>query len=153
MSVAENIAFRSFDRPPIASLGWWLKPGPLRSKARELVARYRVKTPTIDAPIETLSGGNVQRAVLARELSDDVDVLIVANPCFGLDFASAADIRAQIMEARNAGAAVLLVSEDLDEILELADRIAVMSEGRIVYQSPVAETDRATIGHAMAGHP
>ncbi len=152
MTVAENIAFRSFDRPPIASLGWWLHPGPMRAKARELIARYRVKTPSTEAPIETLSGGNVQRAVLARELSGDVDVLIVANPCFGLDFASAADIRAQIMEARNRGAAVLLVSEDLDEILELADRVAVMSEGRIAYLSPVAQTDRATIGHAMAGH-
>ncbi len=71
----------------------------------------------------------MQRAVLARELSGDVDVLIVANPCFGLDFASVAEIRAQIMEQRNRGAAVLLVSEDLDEILELSDRVAVMSGG------------------------
>ena len=76
----------------------------------------------------------MQRAVLARELSGDVDVLIVANPCFGLDFASVADIRAQIMEQRNRGAAVLLVSEDLDEILELSDRIAVMSEGKVAYR-------------------
>ena len=75
----------------------------------------------------------MQRAVLARELSEDVDVLIVANPCFGLDFASVADIRAQIMEQRNRGAAVLLVSEDLDEILELSDRIAVMSGGKVAY--------------------
>ncbi len=94
----------------------------------------------------------MQRAVLARELSGDVDVLIVANPCFGLDFASVAEIRAQIMDQRNRGAAVLLVSEDLDEILELADRVAVMSEGRITYVAPVAETDRVTIGHHMAGH-
>jgi simple sugar transport system ATP-binding protein len=94
----------------------------------------------------------VQRAVLARELCGDVDVLIVANPCFGLDFASVAEIRAQIMEQRNRGAAVLLVSEDLDEILELADRVAVMSGGTINYQAPVGETDRSTIGKHMAGH-
>ena len=94
----------------------------------------------------------MQRAVLARELSGEVDVLIVANPCFGLDFASVAEIRSQIMEQRNRGAAVLLVSEDLDEILELADRVAVMSEGTINYVSPVGETDRATIGKHMAGH-
>ena len=94
----------------------------------------------------------MQRAVLARELSSDVDLLIVANPCFGLDFASVAEIRAQIMEQRNRGAAVLLVSEDLDEILELADRVAVMSEGKINYVSPVAKTDRHTIGQHMAGH-
>ena len=103
-----------------------------------------MKTPSPETPIENLSGGNVQRAVLARELSSDVDVLIVANPCFGLDFASVAEIRAQIMEQRNRGAAVLLVSEDLDEILELADRVAVMSEG--------TQTDRTTIGQHMAGH-
>jgi ABC-type uncharacterized transport system ATPase subunit len=152
MSVAENIAFRSFDKPPVAKFGWWMSPGPLRSQAEELIARYRVKTTSPDAPIETLSGGNVQRAVLARELSGDVDVLIVANPCFGLDFASVSEIRSQIMEQRNRGAAVLLVSEDLDEILELADRVAVMSGGTITYVSRIEDTDRNTIGQHMAGH-
>jgi general nucleoside transport system ATP-binding protein len=152
MTVAENMAFRTFDRPPNAKLGWWLSPGPMRAKARELIARYRVKTSSPEAAIADLSGGNIQRAVLARELSGDVDVLIVANPCFGLDFASVVEIRSQIMEQRNRGAAVLLVSEDLDEILELADRVAVMSEGTINYVAPVGETDRATIGKHMAGH-
>lgn len=152
MTVAENMAFRSFDRPPTAKLGWWLSPGPMRAKARELIARYRVKTPSPETEIANLSGGNVQRAVLARELAGDVDVLIVANPCFGLDFASVAEIRGQIMEQRNRGAAVLLVSEDLDEILELADRVAVMSGGTINYVAPIGDTDRATIGKHMAGH-
>jgi len=152
MSVAENLAFRAFDKPPVASLGWWMSPGPMRTKAKELIAQYRVKTQGPDAPIETLSGGNVQRAILARELSGDVDVLIVANPCFGLDFASVAEIRSQIMEQRNRGAAVLLVSEDLDEILELADRVAVMSGGTINYVSAIEDTDRNVIGQHMAGH-
>ncbi len=152
MTVAENMAFRSFDRPPNATLGWWLSPGPMRAKARELIARYRVKTQSTETAIGDLSGGNVQRAILARELSGDVDVLIVANPCFGLDFASVMEIRSQIMEQRNKGAAVLLVSEDLDEILELSDRVAVMSEGAVNYTSPTALTDRATIGKHMAGH-
>jgi general nucleoside transport system ATP-binding protein len=152
MTITENMAFRTFDRPPNAKLGWWLSPGPMRARARELIARYRVKTTSPEAAIADLSGGNVQRAVLARELSGEVDVLIVANPCFGLDFASVVEIRSQIMEQRNNGAAVLLVSEDLDEILELADRVAVMSEGTINYVSPVGETDRATIGLHMAGH-
>ena len=152
MTVAENLAFRNFDRPPNASFGWWLSPGPMRAKARELIARYRVKTQSPESAIGDLSGGNVQRAVLARELSGEVDVLIVANPCFGLDFASVADIRSQIMEQRNKGAAVLLISEDLDEILELADRVAVMSEGAIAYVAPIGQTDRATIGMHMAGH-
>jgi ABC-type uncharacterized transport system ATPase subunit len=151
MSVAENMAFRSFDKPPITSLGWWLSTAPMRKKAQDLIARYHVKTPSPDTPIAQLSGGNVQRSVLARELSGDVDVLIVANPCFGLDFASVAEIRAQIMDQRNRGAAVLLVSEDLDEILSLSDRVAVMSEGKITYSEEIGKTDRATIGGHMAG--
>ncbi|MFA5952115.1 MAG: ABC transporter ATP-binding protein [Hyphomicrobium sp.] len=151
MSVAENIAFRTFDKPPTASLGWWLSVKVMRDRAKELIRQYRVKTPTPNTPIEYLSGGNIQRTVLARELSGKVRVLIVANPCFGLDFASVAEIRAQIIEQRNRGAAILLVSEDLDEILELSDRVAVMLEGRINYVSPIADTDRNTIGKHMAG--
>jgi simple sugar transport system ATP-binding protein len=152
MSVTENLAFRNFDRPPNAKLGWWLSPGPMRAKARDLIGQFRVKTRSPDSPIGDLSGGNVQRAILARELSGEVDVLIVANPCFGLDFASVSEIRSRIMEQRNKGAAVLLISEDLDEILELADRVAVMSEGRIDYVEAIGKTDRATIGMHMAGH-
>ena len=152
MTVAENMAFRTFDQPPSAWLGWWLSVGPMRTKARALIKQYRVKTSSPESAIADLSGGNVQRAVLARELSGEVDLLIVANPCFGLDFASVAEIRAQIMEQRNRGAAVLLVSEDLDEILDLADRVAVMSAGTINYVSPVGSTNRAEIGKHMAGH-
>src|SRR5262249_31361648 len=87
MSVAANMAFRRFDQKPYAS-GWWLRGAAMREAARDLIARYRVKTSSPEAPIATLSGGNVQRAVLARELSGKVDVLIAANPVFGLDFAA-----------------------------------------------------------------
>jgi ABC-type uncharacterized transport system ATPase subunit len=90
--------------------------------------------------------------VLARELAGDVEVLIAANPCFGLDFHAVAEIRSQIMQARNRGAAVLLVSEDLDEILELADRVLVISDGRIVHETPIGQADRQVIGRHMAGH-
>ena len=151
MSVAENMAFRNFDRAPLAH-GFWLDRAAMRARAKELIARYKVKTPSPEAPIATLSGGNVQRAVLARELGQEVDVLVAANPVFGLDFAAVADIHAQIVMARNRGAAVLLVSEDLDELLELSDRILVMSEGRIVLETPVAGAERNAIGRAMAGH-
>ncbi|CCQ74462.1 ABC transporter ATP-binding protein [Magnetospira sp. QH-2] len=152
MSVAENMAFRTFDRPPEARGNWWLDRGAMRRKAKELIGRYNVKCPSPDAPIATLSGGNVQRAVLARELSGDVDVLVVANPVFGLDFAAVADIRGQIMAARNRGVAVLLVSEDLDEILELSDRIGVMFHGQLTHETPIAEADLTVIGRHMAGH-
>lgn len=151
MSVAGNMALRSFDQPPLAT-GPWLHYGALNAQARRLIEEFRVKTSSPDAPIRTLSGGNVQRAVLARELAADVDVLIAANPVFGLDFAAVADIHARIVAARNRGAAVLLVSEDLDELLELADRIAVMFEGEIVHQTSIEEADTAVIGRWMAGH-
>ena len=151
MSVADNIAFREFDRAPFASGGWWLKRQ--RSVTTlERVARYKIKTRGPDTPIAALSGGNVQRAVLARELGGDVEVLIAANPCFGLDFAAVAQIHAEIMAARNRGAAVLLVSEDLDELLELSDRLVVMFHGAFVYEARASEADLTEIGRHMAGH-
>jgi simple sugar transport system ATP-binding protein len=152
MSVAENMALRSFDQPPASPDGVRLERRPMRDVARRLIEAYRVKTPGPDAPIKALSGGNVQRAVLARELSSDGDLLIVANPCFGLDFAAVAEIRARIVQARNRGAAVLMVSEDLDEILQLSDRIVVMFDGKLALQTDAAHPDVGAIGRAMAGH-
>ncbi|WMS43089.1 ABC transporter ATP-binding protein [Acuticoccus sp. MNP-M23] len=151
MSVAENIAFRAFD---VGKDGprFWLRKGEIARRGADLIAKFKVKTASPDAPIASLSGGNVQRAVLARELSGDVKVLIVANPCFGLDFSAVAEIRARIVAAREAGAGVLLISEDLDEIMALADRILVMSEGRITYEVPAAAADVAEIGRHMGGH-
>lgn len=147
MTVTENIAFRSFDKD-----GFWLSPGKMRSQAADLVAAFKVKTASLDSPVQSLSGGNVQRAVLARELSGEVDLLVISNPCFGLDFSAVSEIRSRIIAARNAHTAVLLMSEDLDEIMELADRVLVMSDGHIAYETPVADTDNATIGHYMGGH-
>jgi ABC-type uncharacterized transport system ATPase subunit len=152
MSVAQNMAFRTFDRRPHTVARFFVNGRSVRRAAADLIARYRVKTPSPHTPIRNLSGGNVQRAVLARELSGGVEVLVAANPCFGLDFEAAADIRAQIMEARNRGAAVLLVSEDLDEVLELSDRIVVMFDGRFVYETVRDAADVGTIGRHMAGH-
>ncbi len=152
MTVAENMALRSFDRPPASPDGVRLRRRPMREIARGLIEAYRVKTPGPDAPIRALSGGNVQRAVLARELSSEGDLLVVANPCFGLDFAAVAEIRTRIVQARNRGAAILLVSEDLDEILQLSDRIVVMFDGRLALQTDAALADVGAIGRAMVGH-
>ena len=151
LSVAMNIGLRRFDQPPAARAGW-LRGGVLRAQARELIAAYKVKTQGENAPIRSLSGGNVQRAVLARELDGQVDVLLVSNPVFGLDFAAVAEIHSRIMAVRNAGGAVLLLSEDLDELLKLADRIVVMSEGRIVHECMADEADRHVLGTFMGGH-
>ena len=117
-----------------------------------VIVEYGIRTPGPDAAISSLSGGNVQRAVLARELNDDVSLLIASNPCFGLDFAAVAEIRTRIMAARNAGAAVLLISADLDEIFAMSDRIVVMSEGKLVHETPVESADLGLIGRHMAGH-
>jgi general nucleoside transport system ATP-binding protein len=152
MSVADNIAFREFDRAPFASGGWWLNRAAFLSAAERKISLYKIKTRTPDTPISALSGGNVQRTVLARELGGDVEVLIAANPCFGLDFAAVAQIHAEIMAARNRGAAVLLVSEDLDELLELSDRLVVMFHGQFVYEARASEADLTEIGRHMAGH-
>ena len=152
MTVAENLAFRKFDRPPFTLAQKFVSSRNVRTHAEGLIERYRIRPTSPAARIAHLSGGNVQRAVLARELGGEVEVLIAANPCFGLDFHAVAEIRSQIMQARNRGAAVLLVSEDLDEILELADRVLVISEGRIVHQTSIAEADRQVIGRHMAGH-
>ncbi len=152
MSVAENIGFRRYDRHPFTRAGTVVSGRALRRNAEALIIEYGIRTPGPDAPIGSLSGGNVQRAVLARELSEDVAVLVASNPCFGLDFAAVAEIRSRLMEARNRGAAVLLISADLDEIFALADRIVVISEGRAVHETPIAKADLGIIGRHMAGH-
>jgi general nucleoside transport system ATP-binding protein len=121
------------------------------STPRALVKEYGVKTQGVGAPMRSLSGGDVQRAVLARELSDDAELLLVSNPVFGLDFAAVSEIHGRLMAARNRGAAVLLVSEDLDELLELSDRVVVMSEGRIVFECAAKGADRRTLGAHMGG--
>lgn len=151
MTVAQNLAFRTFDKRD-GGTRFWLAGQETRRQGAELVAAFKIKTASLDSPVAALSGGNVQRTVLARELTGPVRLLIVSNPCFGLDFTAVAEIRARIMAARNGGAAVLLISEDLDEILELSDRVLVMSEGRIAYACAAADADVPTIGRHMAGH-
>lgn len=152
MTVAENIAFRTFDLDASGKPVAWISTSGIKAFAASLVQQFKVKTASLSSPIASLSGGNVQRAVLARELTGNVDLLIVSNPCFGLDFSAVAEIRARIMKARNGGAAVLLLSEDLDELLELSDRIFVMSDGALVYETPIATASVQTIGEHMAGH-
>ena len=154
LSVAHNMGLRQFDESPYATpaaTGGWVRWGRLRQRARAWIADYGVKTQGERAAIRTLSGGNVQRAVLARELAGEAALLLVSNPVFGLDFAAVAEIHGRLMAARNRGAAVLLVSEDLDELLLLADRIVVMSEGRIVHDVPAHLADRRELGAFMGG--
>ncbi|ERJ19596.1 ABC transporter ATP-binding protein [Salinisphaera shabanensis E1L3A] len=152
MSVADNLAFRHFDRPEYSLGGLFMRGAPLARRAATLMERFNVKPREPRLPMASLSGGNVQRAALARELGEDVDILVVTNPCFGLDVAAVAQIHAQLMDARNAGTAVLLISEDLDELLTLADRLVVLFEGRAVHECTREQADRRGIGQKMTGY-
>ncbi|MDB3935649.1 ABC transporter ATP-binding protein [Granulosicoccus sp.] len=148
MSVADNLALRIFDK---GAPSLWLDRKRIANNAQIMIEAFDIKTRSADEPLRSLSGGNIQRTTLARELSGDVSLLMVANPCFGLDFAAVRAIRDRLLDARNRGVAILLISEDLDELMELSDRILVMSEGRITYQTPIADADTAVIGHHMSG--
>jgi ABC-type uncharacterized transport system ATPase subunit len=153
MTVAENMVLRDFDRPPFAGPGGLLNFSAIERNSVGLIERFSVSPPSPHAPIGSLSGGNVQRAILAREFGgSEIKVLVAANPCFGLDFKAVAFIHNHLVEVRNRGGAVLLISEDLDELLELADRIVVMSEGSFVYENVSERADRVSIGRHMAGH-
>ena len=154
MSLVENLALRDFDLDDEGRSRFWLDRASMRRRAHAMIEAFGVRAASPELPIRSLSGGNVQRAVLARELGgrtgDELALLIAANPCFGLDFGAVAEIHARLRRARDAGAAVLLVSEDLDEILALADRVLVMSGGRIVFETPAAVADRTALGRHMA---
>lgn len=152
MSVSDNLAFRYFDSPQCTKARIFIDRGKIEKRAVELIDRFNIKTSSPHAPVQSLSGGNVQRLALARELSDHADVLIISNPCFGLDVAATSDIHEKILLTRNQGAAVLLVSEDLDEILELADVVVVFFGGSIVLEAPAPHVDRHAVGRSMAGH-
>ncbi|WP_052700380.1 ATP-binding cassette domain-containing protein [Methylocucumis oryzae] len=152
MTLIENLALRIFDQPAFTRWRWFINHAKLKNYALGLIERYQIKPPLPKRHLETLSGGNIQRLVLAREISGAVALLIVANPCFGLDFAATAEIRKQLLAARNLGVAVLLISEDLDELLELSDRITVMFEGQLRYEASITDVNLDEIGLKMAGH-
>ena len=137
----------------MAKFGFVLDHSAIRAAAEESVHRFSIRTSSIVAPIRKLSGGNVQRSVLARDLgSGEARVMVVANPCFGLDFAATAFVHNQLIELRNRGGSVLLVSEDLDELIKIADRIVVMSGGEIAHETVSADLDLTVVGRYMGGH-
>jgi simple sugar transport system ATP-binding protein len=130
-SLAENLALHDFDKPPGSRWGW-LFPGQLIRRARELLKQYDVRGGGPQTRAAALSGGNQQKVVLAREIGREPSVLIAAQPTRGLDVGAIEFVHRQLIEARDNGKAVLLVSLELDEILSLSDRILVVYEGQIV---------------------
>jgi simple sugar transport system ATP-binding protein len=149
LSLAENLNLASFG--PGAS--FFPDGERLRCRAADRAAAWKIGRQDLGAPVRFLSGGNVQRAILAREIAAGEKLLLAAQPTRGLDIGAVAAVRAALLARRNAGVAVLLISYDLDEIFEVADRIAVMARGRLVAEFSRPFPDRAVIGMAMLGGP
>ncbi|MFN2190471.1 MAG: ABC transporter ATP-binding protein [Candidatus Promineifilaceae bacterium] len=149
-SVADNLVLNRYYQPPFAR-GPILKHDIIDQNGRELVEKFDVRTPSIFTPAGSLSGGNKQKVIVAREFSRPVQLLIANQPTRGIDVGSIEFIHQQIIDQRDAGSAVLLVSAELDEILSLADRVAVIFEGRIVKTLPIAEATRERLGLLMCG--
>ncbi len=149
-TVAENLILVAHDREPFSHRGM-LRLGAIAERCRDLVERFAVKTPTLETTTSNLSGGNIQKLILARELSGQPKVLLAAQPTRGVDIGAAEYIHRRLIEERTSGNAILVISEDLDEVLALSDRVAVMFEGRIVADMDVAEATVERIGLLMAG--
>jgi ABC-type uncharacterized transport system ATPase subunit len=150
LSIASNVALKSY-RGREHAKGPLLKLGAIREHAAQLIRRYDVRGGGPELPARQLSGGNLQKVVLAREFHGSPRVLVVASPTRGLDVAAIETVHRYLREAAAAGVGVLLISEDLDEILALADRIAVMYEGAIVGEADAGEATVEELGLLMAG--
>jgi simple sugar transport system ATP-binding protein len=149
-SIADNLVLNQFDQAPF-SKGWIRNLGEVAKNAEQLVEKFDIRTPSAFNQASSLSGGNKQKVVVARELSQELPVLVAAQPTRGVDVGSIEFIHNQLISARDNGAGVLLVSAELDEILSLSDRIAVMSGGKIVAIVDSKDADRNYIGRLMAG--
>lgn len=150
LSVAENLILKSYRDPPVCK-GFFLDSDAIADRAEELVRAYDVMTPGIRTRTRLLSGGNLQKLILAREMSSDPALMVAVYPTRGLDVGATEAVRRLLLEQRDAGGSILLMSEDLDELLTMSDRIAVLYEGRIV---GVVDADEATterLGLMMAG--
>jgi simple sugar transport system ATP-binding protein len=150
-TVAENLVLNHFDEPPYAR-GMALDLGAIRANADQRVEEFDIRTQSVETTVSSLSGGNQQKVVLARELSRPLSVLIASQPTRGVDVGAIEFLHQRLVSERDKGTAVLIVSTELDEVAALADRVAVMYRGRIVgIVGP--ETSREALGLMMAGVP
>ena len=148
LSLAHNTLLTR--REPIRR-GWWIDQNRMRELAGRIIARYDVRTGGPDSLAQSLSGGNLQKFIVGREIDAQPKVLIVAQPTWGVDVGASAQIRSALLALRDAGTAVLLISEELDELFELADRLMVMAKGRLSPAMPRAEASTERIGRWMSG--
>jgi ABC-type uncharacterized transport system ATPase subunit len=150
LSVADNLIMKRYHDAPIAH-GWFVDDAAARRLAQGLKDTYAIAAPSIDTEARLLSGGNIQRLIFAREIETGPRVMVAVHPTRGLDVGAIEAVHRALLERRQAGTAILLISEDLDEILALADRVDVMYEGRIVGSFSVDAADIGTIGLLMTG--
>lgn len=150
-TLAENFVLQDHGRKPYVHGGIFMNFHVIAKTCMDAIRSYEIKTPGTDVPIKNLSGGNIQKLILARELSRQPKVLIAAQPTRGVDIGASEYIHLRLLEERAKGTAILLISEDLDEILALSDRIAVMYEGKIVGIIPREAVDIQQLGAMMAG--
>jgi len=150
LSVAENLMLKCYRDPPICS-GFFLDRNAIAAHAEELVRAYDVKTPAIQTRTRLLSGGNLQKLILAREISSSPSLMVAVCPTRGLDVGATEAVRRLLLEQRDAGGAILLISEDLDELLSMSDRIAVLYEGRVMGVLDADEASVHELGLMMAG--
>ncbi len=150
LSVADNLIMKTYRDAPV-SRRWSIDTGAVRRFANRLRETYSIATPSVETEARLLSGGNLQRLILAREIASEPRLMVAVQPTRGLDVGAIVTVHRLLLDQRQAGSATVLISEDLDEVLALADRVAVVYEGRLVGMFDAAEADVAEIGMLMTG--
>jgi simple sugar transport system ATP-binding protein len=150
LSITSNIIMKNYNQTPISN-GWRINYLTANDHARGLKKTYDIQAPSVATQARKLSGGNLQKLILAREISGCPKLIVAMQPTRGLDVGAIEGIQRLLLEQRKNGAAILLLSEELEELLELSDRIAVIYEGELVGQLDVKEADLNTIGMMMTG--
>jgi len=152
LNLNDNVILKSYRRPPF-SRGFLLNYGVVRKHANRIIKDFNVKAPGPETPANLLSGGNIQKLILGREVSTSPKIILASHPTYGLDVGAAEQIRNLLLEQRRKGVAVLLISENLTEITSISDRIAVIYEGKLMGILDRDQADRDKLGMMMAGTP
>jgi len=152
LSLADNLIMKSYREPPV-STGWVLNRPVIRKQANELKTAYDIAAPTVDVQVRLLSGGNLQKAILAREMSAGPRLIVAVQPTRGLDVGAIEAVQQVLLKERELGTAILLISEELDELMSLSDRIIAIYEGRNMGELTPEEATLTEIGLMMAGTP
>jgi simple sugar transport system ATP-binding protein len=150
LSITENTILKNYCQEPIGD-GWTINFTHARQHAQSLKEKYNILAPSVDTPARKLSGGNLQKVILAREISAQPRLMVAVQPTRGLDVGAIESVQTLLLEQREAGAAILLISEELEELLALSDRLAVIFDGQIMGVVPTEQADINEIGLMMTG--